>query len=125
MIDADGNFGYEKCFDIWSVIHFVIYLVAGMMFPNEPRMVISLSISCEIFELLIGCRGRLSDVPVNILGYMVGSSLHRGSYKVPKESLPNIIILMIISLGAISELYHQRAIAKKKLKNEVRVNGTM
>ncbi len=113
MIDAEGNFGYEKCFDIWSVGHFVIYLMAGMMFPDEPRMIISLSVLCEIFELLIGCRGRLSDVFVNLSGYMVGSSLHRGSFKVPKESLPNISILMIISLGVISELYHQRAIAKK------------
>ena len=73
IINRNWELDYEKCLDGWSVNHFTIYMITGILFPSEYSMVFLLSIACEILEILGRSRGRLSDVIINFLGYFVGS----------------------------------------------------
>ena len=75
LINRYWELDYEKCLDGWSINHLCIYLVTGMLFPNEYLMVFLLSLICEIMEILGRSRGRLSDIIVNLVGYLIGSLL--------------------------------------------------
>jgi len=75
IINRNWELDYEKCLDGWTINHFTIYLITGLLFPKEYLLVIFLSIGCEILEILGRSRGRLSDIIINFTGYFVGSLL--------------------------------------------------
>jgi hypothetical protein len=75
LINRNNELDYEKCFDGWSLVHLGGYIITGILFPNEFLFVLLLSILCEIGEIIIKSRGRLSDVIINSIGYMVGTLL--------------------------------------------------
>ena len=56
---------YETGLDFWSILHIVIYSIAGLIFPNEYGCIILFSILCEIFEYFAGFRARTSDIFIN------------------------------------------------------------
>lgn len=74
-------FNERKCeegdFNSWSVMHFVIYLIAGFLFPNRYIFFLIISLSCELFELkVIGHNAKwILDPTTNMLGYVIGSLL--------------------------------------------------
>ena len=75
IINRNREIDYEKCLDGWSVNHFLLYLITGLFFPREYLLVFGLSLLCEVLEILGKSRGRLSDIIVNSLGYILGSYL--------------------------------------------------
>ena len=68
--------GFEDCIDMWSLSHFFIYFVSGLFIPGQYTFVITLSILCEIFEFFGGYRAKLSDIFVNLSGYLLGSLIN-------------------------------------------------
>jgi len=62
--------------DGWSVLHFLVFLVGGMVLPRRYITVIILSILCEIYEYHAGWRARfIIDPVINLLGYFIGCHL--------------------------------------------------
>lgn len=84
-----NNIKYDKYFDMWSLVHFIIYFISGLLIPNENLFVIFLSISCEIFEYFAGYRCKMSDIFINFAGYIFGSMF--------KLNTLNIISNLLIS----------------------------
>jgi hypothetical protein len=67
-----NNCKYVK-FDGWSIVHFIIYFVCGIVVPEYYGTVFILSILCEIYEYYSGWRARfIIDPLVNMLGYYAG-----------------------------------------------------
>lgn len=61
----------------WSALHFVIYLIAGFLFPNRFIFFLIISLLCELFELkIVDCNAKwILDPTTNMLGYVIGSLL--------------------------------------------------
>jgi hypothetical protein len=60
----------------WTVLHSLLYFMLGFFAPNQYTMIITISITFEIFEQLIGQRSKLIiDVFTNVLSYYIGSSI--------------------------------------------------
>jgi len=97
----------EKCLDKWSIGHIFIYFISGLFFPKRYLFVLLISIFCEIFEYYAGFRGRISDLFVNLFGYIIGSLFHNYFFKNYREKfckiknrflfcIPILIILLIL-----------------------------
>ena len=110
-----NKFCEKNDIDVYSIIHFIIYVTVGFIVPNMYFAVIIFSIIFELYELLLGHRCRLWQDPLfNLMGYFIGSSiinytkskrlLHfRMSViylfdKVPL-SISSIILIMILGYG--------------------------
>ena len=111
MINRNRQLDYEQCLDGWSVNHFVIYMITGMFFPHEYLLVFGLSLLCEVLEILGRSRGRLSDIIVNSLGYLLGSFL--SSYVGIKIIVDNDAMPMIIPCALLVSMVFLK-ISKKR-----------
>jgi hypothetical protein len=66
----------------YSIIHFIIYFILALFYPNKWIFVIIISILWEILEILLNYRksklwnetklNKITDVIINLLGYGVG-----------------------------------------------------
>jgi len=106
IINYENEVGPEKCLDKWSVGHIVIYFVLGLCQPGEYKLVLGTSVACEIFENMIKHRARMSDIYVNMFGYIIGSYLNQ-YYKInlkgcQKHVKPCILILIVSGLCLIA-----------------------
>lgn len=71
-----NNFCERNDIDVYSIIHFIIYVTVGFFIPGMYLVVFIFSIVFELYELLIGLRCRLWQDPLfNLMGYFVGSSI--------------------------------------------------
>ena len=73
---------FGGCFDIWHVLHFILWFFVGMLAPNYYSQVIITSIIWELienyyFKKLKKCDsvfcGRIEDIFINIFAYSLGS----------------------------------------------------
>jgi hypothetical protein len=63
-------------FSIFSIFHFVGYLVIGLLIPGYYIEILILSVACELLELGLGYPTKFFlDPAVNLSGYLVGSLL--------------------------------------------------
>lgn len=75
-------FGENRCnegdINIWTLMHFIIYLIAGIFFPNRYIFFFIISLLCELFELTIVAYNAkwVIDPLFNMLGYLVGNIFH-------------------------------------------------
>lgn len=75
------TFDEDKCeqgdINLWSVAHFVIYFIAGLLFPNRFIFFLIISFVCEFFELkFVHYNAKwILDPTINMLGYVIGSLL--------------------------------------------------
>jgi hypothetical protein len=76
-------FGEDRCeegdINIWTVMHFVIYFIAGLLFPNRYLFMLGASLFCEFFELMIASYNSkwIVDPIFNMFGYWLGNLLLR------------------------------------------------
>lgn len=96
-----NNCKYVK-FDGWSIIHFIIFFIGGMILPDYYGTVFILSILCEVYEYYAGWRSRfIIDPLVNMLGYYVGQHTYHidfSMYGVFYETSTTIILSIIMVL---------------------------
>jgi len=74
------------CFDIWHVLHFLYWILIGLMVPDMYTHVFVLSVGWETAEHLyfkhkkvcnsIFC-GRIEDIALNMGGYYLGNLLYQ------------------------------------------------
>lgn len=70
-----GKLLNEKHLNMWAVGHSITYFVTGLVVPNRYKIIIVMSILCEIFEYIVGYQSKLSDLFVNTFSYLVGSQI--------------------------------------------------
>lgn len=65
----------------WSVAHFLMYFLIGIVVPGEYGLVILFSIIFELIEPIMGSNSKfIADPIVNFLGYLSGSQLSKCIY---------------------------------------------
>jgi len=109
----------ETCIDKWSLGHFSLYLVTGAVFPAEYTLVLVASVACEVFEYAARYRAKLSDVAVNMAGYVVGSMLHHchGLRLQPAPTWPALCALAAAVAALLGTLYVHRRRMLHRLGN--------
>jgi hypothetical protein len=78
---------FEGCLDIWHYSHILLYILIGLLYPNDYIFVFIISIIWELYEHFmfkylvkksncneISCL-RIEDVLLNLLGYLIGSNI--------------------------------------------------
>jgi hypothetical protein len=73
-------FRTRKCEDgdlnVWSLIHFIIYIVVGYFVPGHYLAILIISILCELVESEIGDTNKMILDPItNLVGYYIGSQI--------------------------------------------------
>lgn len=73
-------FGENLCeqgnFTLFSIFHFVGYLLIGLFIPGYYVEILIISVACEFLEAGLGFTSKFFlDPTVNILGYLTGSLL--------------------------------------------------
>lgn len=87
MEKIDSGIFYKSCIDYWHIFHILLYILIGILYPNQYILITILSILWELFEhysfkyIVLFCSdpicGRLEDVFLNIIGYIIGNLLSR------------------------------------------------
>lgn len=73
-VDPNKNNCEYVHIDGWSIGHFLVYLVMGMIVPGHLCEIIVISFGCEAIEYQQGfCARWIIDPMVNVLGYLFGS----------------------------------------------------
>jgi hypothetical protein len=78
---------FNGCFDIWHYSHIILYMLIGLLYPNDYLFVLIISIIWEVYEHFmfkylikksecndLNCL-RIEDVLLNLLGYFIGSNI--------------------------------------------------
>lgn len=72
---------YSGCFDVFHILHLLLWFLVGQLMPNQYILVFFLSISWETlehfgFQYLCKTKkkfqGRVEDIILNLLGYYLG-----------------------------------------------------
>lgn len=71
------------CVDVWHILHLLLYLNAGIIYPGKYLLFFIVSVSWEFFEHFVfngrACSdpycGRIEDILINMAGYWIGSTL--------------------------------------------------
>lgn len=80
-------FGEKLCeegdINIWTFGHFIIYFIAGILFPNRYLFFFALSILCEWYEHAVaGYNSKpIIDPVFNMAGYFVGNIVYHNKVK--------------------------------------------
>jgi len=80
--------------DGWSVSHGLFYILLGYLFPDHFILLMFMGILWELMEEFVlnsilpkggGCQrwwfGRISDIPMNAIGFMIGVALSKKKLK--------------------------------------------
>lgn len=75
-------FGQPRCekatFTVWTVLHFLMYIIIGYLVPGLYFEIFMISILVELLEHSFGYPAKfLLDPTVNMAGYVVGTALSR------------------------------------------------
>ena len=119
IINRNREIDYEKCLDGWTLNHFLIYLITGIFFPHEYILILFLSICCEIMEILGRSRGRLSDIIINLSGYIIGSFLYQYfpiTLEVENDVMCMILPSILLSLLVFIKIGRKRRKELNKIK---------
>ncbi len=80
---TNGMF-FDGCFDIWHITHVLLWMLLGVITPHQYGLAILISVIWEVIEHIQFSRdgscitpvcGRFEDLPLNMLGYVIGSYL--------------------------------------------------
>ena len=78
---------FNSCVDYWHLLHIVLYILIGLLYPNDYILILIISIIWELYEHFMfkylikksNCNEfsclRIEDVFLNLFGYFIGSSL--------------------------------------------------
>ena len=93
--------------DGWGIIHFILFIIYGYLFPDKHIFFLTLSILWELFETYVGTHkiiiggkrfkmgdssnmyepnenhwwyGRVSDIAFNMAGYIIGDCYRRTNF---------------------------------------------
>lgn len=72
------------CFDVWHIYHILFWIIVGMLVPWKVPLIVAISVLWEVIEHYVFkykvaplCNhtvcGRIEDVVLNIVGYIIGS----------------------------------------------------
>ena len=101
------NICEDADFDGWSVLHVILYVLMGALFPNEYVLVLILSIFSEMWEYVSGWGARwIVDPLVNLSSYWVGSQISKKydldickRYKIPgRYTFIGLVMLSIFMI---------------------------
>lgn len=70
-----GKLLNETHLNMWAVSHSITYFIIGLVVPNRYKIIIVMSILCELYEYIAGYQSKLSDLFVNTFSYFVGSQI--------------------------------------------------
>lgn len=115
---------YESDIDIYSVMHVLIWMTAGIFFPNMYITAISITILFEFFEYFVGFRARWwQDLVANMIGYTIGNLLLRNMIVSKNKKLIlgyfnniNIIysfiilVILLLLISICSFVYHRKKV---------------
>jgi len=85
--------------DIMSINHFLIYFILGLFYKKQYKIILILSVLCELFEYIIShidftkkilikywfvpekywnepCSNKIYDIIINIIGYSIGNTIN-------------------------------------------------
>jgi len=80
---------FNSCVDYWHLLHVVLYILIGLLYPNDYTLILIISVIWELYEHFMfkylikksNCNEfsclRIEDVFLNLLGYFIGSSLDK------------------------------------------------
>ena len=117
ILDRKKQVVDEECLDKWSLGHFILYLVTGLVSPGHYKLVAGVSVFCEIFEHYSKQRAKMSDLYVNLLGYLVGTLFAKNYFKVTlpmKSEYVKYCVLIIIASGLVLINTRKKALANTK-----------
>ena len=76
---------FGGCIDYWHFLHLLLYIIIGLLMPNQYLLIVIISVIWETFEhiafkyMFLYCNsllcGRVEDIFLNTIGYTIGSSL--------------------------------------------------
>jgi hypothetical protein len=74
---------YNANVDLWTIGHIFFWGLTGYICEFQPKFIFILSILWELFEIILGklnlpFAGRITDVFMNMIGYLIGYTLKRG-----------------------------------------------
>jgi len=80
---------FNGCLDFWHIAHILLYILIGILYPNNYILIIIISIIWEIYEHFmfkyiikkskcneLSCM-RIEDIFLNLIGYFIGSFLNK------------------------------------------------
>lgn len=96
---SNGIF-YNGCLDIFHILHLILYIIIGIIYPNNYGLILLISILWELYENFMfkyfvkksKCKNiiclRFEDIILNIIGYYIGTNIynHYHSYKNNKNN---------------------------------------
>lgn len=78
---------FNSCVDYWHLLHIILYILIGLLYPNNYILILFISIIWELYEHFmfkylikksncteISCL-RIEDIFLNLLGYYIGSNI--------------------------------------------------
>jgi len=80
---------YNSCFDFWHILHILLYILIGLLFPNNYFIILIISIIWELYEHFmfkyvvkkVKCKDficlRFEDILLNLIGYYIGNVIYQ------------------------------------------------
>lgn len=80
---------FKGCFDYHHILHVILYIFIGLVYPNNYLLIFLISLTWELYEhfmfkyviKLSNCKDiiclRIEDIFLNLLGYFIGSNLKK------------------------------------------------
>jgi len=78
---------FNGCIDKWHILHIILYILIGLLYPNNYFLILVISIIWELHEHIffkyiikksqckeISCL-RIEDIFLNLIGYFIGSNI--------------------------------------------------
>jgi len=78
---------FNSCLDYHHILHIILYIIIGLIYPNDYFLIFIISIAWEYYEHLMfkyvikktNCNDiicfRIEDIFLNLFGYFIGSNI--------------------------------------------------
>lgn len=83
---------FNSCLDIFHILHIILYIIIGIIYPNNYGLILLISILWELYENFMfkyfakngKCKDiiclRFEDIILNIIGYYIGTNIYNYYY---------------------------------------------
>lgn len=80
---------FNGCFDLWHITHILLYIIIGIIYPDNYLLIFIISIIWEFYEDYMfkyiiknsNCNDiiclRFEDIILNLFGYFIGSNIEK------------------------------------------------
>ena len=80
---------FNGCFDYYHILHVLLFIQIGILYPNNYLLIVIISIIWELYEHFMfkfiikksNCNDficlRIEDIFLNLLGYLIGSNIKK------------------------------------------------